>query len=208
LRIRKICAQIDALRAAVNPQSAFRNPQLKESAMPRVRTAFLISIITLLGALVLAQSHVKSRIKLAPVCGNPKLTCRTTATFQPNDLQFQVGRNDVIVDTVTFYAIILQSKAANPDRCDDFIPESERLGAQELFPDHKVFSSRCTDPENLRYEEVNGRKIKVLSDSYRIMAVYAGTTPAEAQRFLATVKATGKYPGANLRRLRSGYNGT
>jgi hypothetical protein len=41
-----------------------------------------------------------------------------------------------------------------------------------------------------------------------MMAVYAGSTLAEAKRVLAAVKATGKFPGANLRRIRTGFNGT
>jgi hypothetical protein len=40
------------------------------------------------------------------------------------------------------------------------------------------------------------------------MAVYAGATPSEAKRILATIKATGKFPGANIRRMRTGFNGT
>jgi hypothetical protein len=40
------------------------------------------------------------------------------------------------------------------------------------------------------------------------MAIYAGLTPAEANRMLAAVKATGKFPGANLRRMRATFNGT
>ncbi|MDT7604021.1 MAG: hypothetical protein QOF61_2018, partial [Acidobacteriota bacterium] len=42
----------------------------------------------------------------------------------------------------------------------------------------------------------------------RILAVYAGATRAEAERTLADVKATGKFPGANLRRMRAEINGT
>jgi hypothetical protein len=40
------------------------------------------------------------------------------------------------------------------------------------------------------------------------MAVYAGKTRAEAERMLAAVRATGKYPTANLRRMQAGFNGT
>jgi hypothetical protein len=40
------------------------------------------------------------------------------------------------------------------------------------------------------------------------MAVYAGRTRAEAAKFLAQVQATGKFPGANLRRMSIGFNGT
>jgi hypothetical protein len=156
----------------------------------------------------LAQSHAKVSPKKASICGNPLEACKTTATFHPNDLPFRVLKDAVIIDTVPFYAIILRSVVGSPDRCDDFIPETDRLAAQALFPDHKVFSSRCTDPENSRYEDVTTRKITNLSDTHRIMAVYAGASLAEAKQFLEKVKATGKFPGANLRRLRTGFNGT
>jgi hypothetical protein len=33
-------------------------------------------------------------------------------------------------------------------------------------------------------------------------------TPADANRMLATVKATGKFPGAYMRRMRAVINGT
>jgi len=142
------------------------------------------------------------------ICGNPKVSCKTSATFEVNDLPFQVGKDMVIVDTVPFYAIILKSAAVKDDNCDVFIPESDRVAAQELFPNNKVFSSRCIDPENLFYEEVGTRKPRILSETHRIMAVYAGKTLAEAKELLEAVKATGKYPGANIRRLRTGFNGT
>jgi hypothetical protein len=40
------------------------------------------------------------------------------------------------------------------------------------------------------------------------MAVYAGLTLAEANRMLATVQATKKFPGASIRRMRGVINGT
>jgi hypothetical protein len=144
----------------------------------------------------------------AVVCGNPQVRCKTTATFQPNDLPFQVARNAVIVDTVPFYAIILKSMAVKNDDCAVFIPEGDRLAAQALFPDHKVFSSRCTDPENLFYADVSSRNTRYFSETHRILAIYAGSKMAEARTMLATVQATGKYPGANIRRMRTGFNGT
>ena len=156
----------------------------------------------------LGQSHARISPRAASICGNPLIACKTTATFHPNDLPFRVPKDAVIIDTVPFYAIILRSVVGSPDRCDDFIPETDRLAAQALFPDHKVFSSRCTDPENSRYEDVTTRKAMNLSDTHRIMAVYAGASMAEAKQFLEKVKATGKYPGANIRRMRTGFNGT
>jgi endonuclease V-like protein UPF0215 family len=47
-----------------------------------------------------------------------------------------------------------------------------------------------------------------VAENQRIMAVYAGATLAEAKRVLTAVKASGKFPGANIRRMRTGFNGT
>jgi hypothetical protein len=168
--------------------------------------AFLTA--TALVNIVAGQSHAARSARKASICGNPMVACKTTATFQPNDLPFRVPKDAVIIDTVPFYAIILQSVAAPDGNCDVFIPESDRLAAQALFPDHKVFSSRCTDPENLFYQDISKPKIANVSDTHRIMAVYAAASLIEAKRFLETVKATGKFPGANLRRMRTGFNGT
>ncbi len=147
-----------------------------------------------------AASQRKRPIRHASICGNPTVPCKTTATFQPNDLPFRLPEKAVIFDTELFYAIILKSIRADEGDCNIFIPEDERLRAQALFPDHKVFTSRCNEPENLGYSNMNRNS--------RFMAVYAGTTLAEVQRMLSAVKATGKFPGANIRRMRTGFNGT
>jgi hypothetical protein len=120
--------------------------------------------------------------------------------FHEYDLPFRVPANSVIFDTELFYAIILKSVAASDQDCDAFVPETERLQAQLLFSDRKVFASRCVEPGELFYTNV--------SERHRIMAVYAGTTLTDAKRTLGRVKATGKFPGAYLRRMRTGFNGT
>jgi len=165
-----------------------------------------VTVVTFIGGSTPGQRR-RSTTRAA-ICGNPKISCQTIATFQPNDLPFRVPKNAVIVDTVPFYAIILQSMSVSSDNCDVFIPERDRLLAQALFPDHKVFSSRCADPENLFYLDLSSGQTRNLSETHRIMAVYAGTTIAEAQKMLAAVKATGKFSGANVRRMRTGFNGT
>lgn len=143
----------------------------------------------------------RSRPRLAKVCGDPTVPCRTIYTFRPYDLPFRVATNAVIDETEQFYAVILKSvRERDPYDCENFIPESERLAAQALFPRHKVFASRCYEPAELYYEGI--------AEGRRFMAVYAGLTRAEAERTLALVRATGKFPGANLRRLRAGVNGT
>ena len=146
------------------------------------------------------QSRAARKGKKASICGNPKLPCKTTVTFQPHDLSFRVPANAVIWDTELFYAIVLKSSPAREDDCNAFIPEKERLEAQSMFPERKVFSSRCVEPGELYYTNVDSK--------YRIMALYAGANMAEAKRTLAAVKATGKFPGAYLRRMQTGFNGT
>ena len=104
-------------------------------------------MLLLLSSAVIAQSHAKTRrASAAAICGNPQVACKTSVTFHPNDLPFQVPKNAVILDTELFYAIILKSVSIPGDSCAVFIPESERLAAQALLPDHKVFTSRCIDP--------------------------------------------------------------
>jgi len=142
----------------------------------------------------------QNRKAMGIICGNPKLPCRTEFTFQPFDLPFRVPNTAVLWETELFYAVILKSKPALNDDCDIFFSETERLSVQELFPDKKVFASRCADPENLFY--TNTKR------DHRILAVYAGKSLAEANRTLAAVKATGKFAGANVRRMRTGFNGT
>jgi hypothetical protein len=154
-----------------------------------------------LGDIAAGQSNAsRHRAKKGSLCGNPKVACKTSVPFEQYDLPFRVPENAVIFDTELFYAIVLKSVPAKEEDCKVFVPEAERLPAQALFPDHKVFTSRCADVETLFYTNVNPK--------FRIMAVYGGTTLAEAKRVLEAVKATGKFPGANLRRMRTGFNGT
>jgi hypothetical protein len=146
-----------------------------------------------------AQSRPGSQ-GAAQICGDPTQSCRSLATFEPHDINFRIVKQSVIWESELFYAIILKSMRVPEGDCDQFISESERLAAQALFPKRKVFTSRCAEPATLYYMNV--------SDDARFMAVYAGKTKAEADRVLGEVKATSKFPGANIRRIRAGFNGT
>lgn len=137
------------------------------------------------------------------VCGDPTAACRTgDLVFQPYDLPFRIPARAVIWETGQFYAVLLKSVRVADDfgDCERFISEEERLAAQALFPNNKVFANRCAEPGGLYYTNTEPQT--------RFVAAYAGRTRAEAAGFLAKVKATGKYPGANLRRMRAGFNGT
>ena len=161
--------------------------------------------LLLFACALLAPGASAQRLKatrLAAVCGDPTVRCRTTVEFQPYQLPFVVPKNGVIWETEKFYAVILKS-VRDPSQggdCNVFVPEAEREAAQALFPRNKVFASRCFEAGDLFYTGV--------AESTQFMAVYAGRTRAEGQAVLEKVKAAGRYPGANLRRLSSGFNGT
>ncbi len=134
------------------------------------------------------------------VCGNPNVSCPSAITFPAYALPFRMSPNSVIYDTEFFYAVILQSVSTANENCDNYVPEPERLAAQVLFPNNKVFASRCAEPGEVSYTNTNPHS--------NFMAVYAGLTLADAQRVLASVQATNKFPKANIRRMRAVINGT
>lgn len=169
--------------------------------MRKAQVLFVILVGLMVAGGAAAQRR-GARPRPAAVCGDPTARCRTSVEFQPHQLPFVVPRDGVIWESEQFYAVILKS-VRDPSKgtdCDLFIPEPERVAAQALFPRNKVFASRCFEPADLFYMGV--------ADDVQFMAVYAGRTRAEAQATLAKVKATGQFPGANLRRLRTGFNGT
>ena len=146
-----------------------------------------VALITL--AVLDASAQGRRRPAKRPaVCGNPQVPCKTAINFKDYDLPFQLPENAVIYDTDLFYAVILKSVKAIADECDVFVPESDRLAAQGLFRTNKVFTSRCYEPGEVGYSNT--------SPNAHFMAVYAGTTSADANRMLAKVKATGKFTGA------------
>jgi hypothetical protein len=148
------------------------------------------------------RTRARRATQYGKVCPDPTAACPAGGmTFQPYDLPFRLPKNAVIYESEEFYAVVLKSvRVGSEDDCEKFVPEDERLAAQKLFPRRKVFASRCAEPGGLYYTN--------LAPLQRVVAVYAGATRAEAVRALAEVRATGKFPGANLRRMRAGVNGT
>jgi len=116
--------------------------------------------------------------------------------FKPHELSFRTPDDGVAraeYRSEPFYAVILRT--ARP--CS--VTEKERIEVQALLPGNKVFSTRfgCGDnpEENINYTNVNRE--------FGFIAVHAGATSAEAERLLAAVKQTGKFPGANIRRMQA-----
>jgi hypothetical protein len=161
----------------------------------------LLSLATTAGGVAWAAQrgkHIPRRP--AALCPDPTVRCRTSVPFEPHQLPFRVPPNSVIFETEKFYAIILKSARDKTQDCTGFVTEAERLEAQKLFPHNKVFASRCYEPDELYYEGIDPEVM--------FMAVYAGRTRAEADGMLSKVKASGKFPGAYLRRTSTGFNGT
>ena len=161
---------------------------------------FIVALALLVFAPVAFSQRPRRPARHAAICGNPQAPCPSSATFKSYDLGFRMSANSVIFDTDLFYAIILKSVKAPNDDCNIFVPERERLAAQALFPDHKVFASRCFESGEVGYTNT--------SPNTHFMAVFGGMTLAEANRMLARVQATGRFPGANIRRMRAAINGT
>ena len=146
--------------------------------------AIIVSVSILLPGVALADTQGK-------VHPGPAASCEG---FKPHNLCFDLPKDGLArseYSSAPFYAIILKTAA----RCT--IPESDRLEVQKLFPSSKVFSERfnCDDDseESIRYTNVN--------EQYSFLAVHAGATAKEANKLLSEVKATGKFPGANIRKM-------
>ena len=167
-------------------------------------TAAMVLIICLSFVFALADLGVAQRRRqprrFGVVCGDPTVRCNTSVEFQPYQLPFGIPPRAVIWESELFYAIILRSIREPEENCTQHIPERERIEAQTLFPRHKVFTSRCFEPGDLFYTNV--------TRNTQFMGVYAGRTQAEAARMLERVRATGRFPGASIRRMRTGFNGT
>jgi len=119
---------------------------------------------------------------------------RPPAAFKPHELPFATPKDGVAraeYRSVPFYAVILKTAP----RCT--LKEDERRQVQALFPSNKVFFSRfdCEDAveEHITYTNVDPK--------WGFLAVYAGADEAQARRFLETVKALNRFPGANVRRM-------
>jgi hypothetical protein len=152
-----------------------------------LRPASLLVAVALL-ACGLARADTQGRVR-----PEPDASCRG---FKPHHLCFDLPGDGVAraeYASQPFYAVVLKTTA----RCS--VSEPERLEIQASFPQTKVFveSFQCNDDveESVRYTNVNAR--------FGFVAVHAGATMKEAQERLAQVKATGRFPGANIRRMQA-----
>lgn len=138
------------------------------------------------------------------VCADPSAPCLSPYRFRDNDLSFQLPRQLVWQNnyySANFYAVILKSQAAVADHGPDtaacakgILPESERQRIQATFRAQKVFTSTFGCHKTpVWYMNTN--------DTYNFVAVYAGESLVDAKSMLVRVKATGQFPGANIRKM-------
>jgi hypothetical protein len=158
----------------------------------RVKSTFMNRFIVAAALSLLGISSAMSQGRIQP---DPAKPCVNTAS-KPHELCFETPKDDVAraeILSEPFYAVILKTAA----RCS--IPEADRADVQKLFPRSKVFSTRfqCDDDveENVAYTNVN--------EAYGFIAVYAGRTAKEAKARLVEVKATARFPGANIRKMQA-----
>src|SRR3712207_3838693 len=115
--------------------------------MPKAKIVCAVLLVTAAACLSssgpAAAQRRKSAARRPVVCPDPTARCRTAVEFAPHQLPFVVPANAVIFETEKFYAVILKSGRDATQDCTGFVPESERLEAQRLFPRNKVFASRC-----------------------------------------------------------------
>jgi len=147
--------------------------------------------------ILLSLAGVTSAGAPGKVQPDPTSSC-SEKSFKPHELCFETPKDEIARAeflSEPFYAVILRTSAP----CT--ITEAERLDTQRLFPRAKVFSMRfyCDEniEENISYTNVN--------DKFGFLAVYAGLTMKEAKARLEEVKATGKFQGANIRKMQARF---
>lgn len=164
----------------------------------------LVLLLVVSIAVVAASIDVSAQKKAVKgkICGDPTQKCKGAENFQTYDLVFDTGKNFVIAQSEKFYGIVLKSVKLNDwgDCGHPSFGEDTRLLVQELFPHNKVFALNCVESGTNFYPGV--------AEKTAFVAVYAGRTLAEANKFLKTVQATGKFPGVRVRSMSIEVNGT
>lgn len=168
--------------------------------MNRFQVAFVCTCLLFAAAI---SASAQRRSAVGRVCGDPTVKCKTQEGFQPFNLAFDTGRNFVIAESEKFYAVIVKSVKIKDfgDCAKPSFSEPERLEVQGLFPNNKVFAYNCLEGAGDQY-------FTGIADHIAFIGVYAGRTLAEANAFLKKVNETGKFPGANIKRLQAQINGT
>ncbi len=167
-----------------------------------------ISLAGFLGMFVLAfatDTNAQKRTSPPRVCGDPSAACARRAEFSEVDLPFEYSGNAIVAESAPFYVAIVKSVkvVVNSDQCEKDPVDFSVRNLQYNFPKNKAFIARgCYSIENNFYTNI-GQDVIAL-------AIFAGTTKAQADVFLKKLKATQNLEtkGAYLKKITTGFNGT
>jgi hypothetical protein len=164
----------------------------------------LILFILLIFIFTVGTVAAQKKTPLVKVCGDPAAACAKRALFHDDDIPFLYTDGAPAAETAPFYVVIVKSAKLTADQeCEKVPDDFSRLSFQYAFPNNKVFIARgCYSIMNNYYEGI-GQDVIAL-------AVYAGTTKAEADKVLKKVKAMEYFntDDAYLLRISTGFNGT
>lgn len=152
----------------------------------------------------------KSAAQANAVCFDPNKPCdHKSKKFDVWELSFKMparlAANKTFV-SAPFYAVILET-FESAEECDggEFIVQAEaaRKRAQKKFAGRKVFADyQCPNLSSVGYD-FDGRFIGDKLALGNFIAVYAGTTKAEAEKILQSAKKD--YPAARLKKMTANY---
>lgn len=138
------------------------------------------------------------------VCGDPGAACAKRGAFKDEDIPFTYTEGSVVTETAQFYAVIVKSaKLPEGADCEKTPTDFDRESVQITFQRNKVFVARgCYSIMNNFY---NGLGTNVIA-----LAIYAGSTKAQADAFLKKVKANDFFNASDayVLRISTGFNGT
>lgn len=162
----------------------------------------IISCVALV--LLLATDSYAQKASTMRVCGDPSAACTKRAVFKDEDLPFEFTGNNVVSETAPFYVVIVKSvKLAQDADCEKTPADFDRESLQWNFERNKVFIARgCYSIQNNFYTKLGTNVIA--------LAIYAGSTKAQADLFLKKVKSAEFVDAkdAYLLQITTGFNGT
>src|SRR5688500_17676700 len=165
---------------------------------------FFAAVICLLVLVFVPEAFSQKGKIVSRVCGDPSAACAKRAAFKNDDIPFSYGENAVVAQTATFSAVVLRCVILTETAdCGQTSADFKVDEFQWNFLKNKVFVARgCYSILNNFYTKVG--------DNVIALAVYAGSTKAQADAFLKKVKAM-EHVGSNgayVIRLATGFNGT
>src|SRR5687768_15881280 len=144
---------------------------------------FFAAVICLLVLVFVPEAFSQKGKVVTTVCGDPSAACAKRAIFKSEDIPFNYVGDAVVAQTADFYAVVLKSvKLAENADCEKTPEDFNVDEIQWNFLKNKVFVARgCYSIQNNFYTKVG--------DNVIALAVYAGSTKAQADAFLKKVKA-------------------